>query len=221
MILHPDIACSVPTRFSRTTHANSAGVTRRGGLFMSALLAGATTLGVGGCQPTPVIERPTARTEALAHDTVHVKESPLLAPVTPAARQNAPAAEIDDLRLTTEQEQEIGGLVDRSYFLLLENQVQAALEELEDARTVPYWTQSVYAPDLLFWLGHAYDRLNERSAAIVHYRQLVEHYPDTPLADRAQSRLRELRDGANEPPVTAGTPAPNASSSTNVTLGDQ
>ncbi|MFW5652635.1 MAG: tetratricopeptide repeat protein [Planctomycetota bacterium] len=156
-----------------------------------------------GCTAATTYERPTARTDALAYATEVVRE-PEARSATPFERANAPAASYEAFTPSSDQEQAIGGYVDRAYFMLLENEVRSALEVLEEAQTVPYWSQSVYAPDVLFWTGHAYDRLGERSAAIVHYRRVVQRYDGTPVADRATQRLRELRDGETQPPVTTG-----------------
>lgn len=171
--------------------------------------AGCLSVALSGCTSTPVVEKTTAGTPSLAYATTTVPEGEALNVATPHTRINAPAPEIRSLRPSAEQEQQIGGLVDRAYFLLLDGHVQAALDVLEEAKTMPYWAQSAYAPDVLFWTAHSYDRLEERAAAIVNYRQVVEHYPNAPLAVRATSRLRELRDGLIGPPVTSGGPTAN------------
>lgn len=107
---------------------------------------------------------------------------------------NAVATETSELQPVYNEEERLGQLVNQAQDLLLDNDAEGAIEVLTEAQSITGWTQSRLAPRLLFWLGHAYDQLDENIAAIATYRQLVMRYPDSGSAKRAQKRLQQLSD---------------------------
>ncbi|MBL1217569.1 MAG: hypothetical protein D8M59_08745 [Planctomycetes bacterium] len=111
---------------------------------------------------------------------------------TESQRPRPTDVEPASLAPSPDHDEQLQLLVSQARDLLLENDELEAVQRLTEAKTVPGWTQSVHAPSVLFWLGHAHDRLGERVAAITEYRLLVARYPESGLARRARQRLTYL-----------------------------
>ena len=83
----------------------------------------------------------------------------------------------------------VTGMVDKEEQILL----PMCLDALTEAQSIEGWVRSENAPAILFWIGHSYDQLGERNAAMGAFRRIPIQYPRSAFADRASRRLRELR----------------------------
>ena len=121
-------------------------------------------------------------------------------PTEPAVTATGPipmhqaALETTSFAPSVNDEAQMNQLIDQAEGRLFEDDPTGAIDLLSEARAIYGWAQSRHAPRLLFWLGHAYDQLDERVAAASAYLQLVMRYPDSGSAKRARERLRNLED---------------------------
>ena len=99
------------------------------------------------------------------------------------------------IRPSPEDQSRITRLYDDGFDRLIGGDYVGAVRLFTEAQTMERWIQSRQAEDLLYWLGHAYDQLDERQAAMATYRRLVERFPDSPLAPRARRRITDLEAG--------------------------
>ena len=114
----------------------------------------------------------------------------------PTLTGNAPAAaprQIVQIEPDPERDAQIDSLLKVALEDLRSGEIQDALDALTEAQSIEGWVRSENAPAILFWIGHSYDQLGERNAAMGAFRRIPIQYPRSAFADRASRRLRELR----------------------------
>lgn len=115
-------------------------------------------------------------------------------PASTAATPNPPSPEPVAFRPAAEDETRIGNLLTMARQSILDGQARDAVDQLMEAQTVTGWAQSPRAPEILFWLGHSYEQLDETVAAISAYRRAATLFGDTPYGARSRARLSQLID---------------------------
>lgn len=120
-------------------------------------------------------------------------------PANVDATEPSPSRPQDPYAPSPEDEARLGALAREAFDALMAGDPSTAVEHLTVAQTVHGWTQSAYAAEILFWLGHAYDQLGERTAAMASFRRLLVRYPTSAYADRARRRLTDLESRIGPP----------------------
>ncbi len=120
---------------------------------------------------------------------------------TEPANPNPPAPEPRTLAPSPEDEVRLSDLITRARQSILDGAPADAVDNLTEAQTLSGWALTPRASEVTFWLGHAYEQLGERTAAISAYRRTATLYPNTPLGARARVRLAQLRDEPQPAPA--------------------
>jgi len=124
------------------------------------------------------------------HPKVNVPGGPKIEFVE--VREDAGVGGRGEVEVSAANESKIANFVDEAFDFLMEGEASKAVDMLTEAQTVRGWAQSPRAASVLYWLGQAYERLNERSAAMASYRTMLRLYPDSAWSRRARKRLTAL-----------------------------